>query len=446
MLAMLVSCARDNPLFGLSAGQTGGGEGTGDGNDDLVTSGPSEGGDSTAAGVSATGSSDGTSPTECGNGRVEADEECDDDREFCIECRELGRVEWTLTHDGAAGFGDRFEAVVLSDDQLVVVGRGEAESGPSPNSVGVLAIVDPELGVFAGGPLELTSTPMGPLDGSRLYDLTIDDDTVYAAGGVNLSGDPNGSTSAIVVYDIAVEPAVVGVYVEFEGRFASSIASDGAQLHIGVSDFSQGAYGTGAVALDGSDPMSWLSSRPAAHESNALTVLGSVVILGGMVAGQPFLGTSSGGQQPAPLPNASLEVSGRVRGMVPLAPDLIVAGGLGDEGSRDPWIGRFAADGTEEWSAVFDGGQAGELADVVLDGGGNIVAVGSVGDPSHGVVAVFEPDGTYVAARVYDDLGDATEFNGALYSAAHTSLFIVGEAPADPTDTDAIILRVAWIF
>lgn len=457
VLAVLVAlggCARDNPLFGSTVGGSAGADGTGaggddDDDDDVTTSGSDDrdDGDSTAAGMSesATGSSDGTSPIDCGNGQVEGDEECDDDREFCIDCKELGRIEWVLTHGGVGEYYDRFRAVALAGDRVVAVGHVTTEGSVAPMDFGVLALAEPDLGEWLADPAELTTVDAGSLDASRFYDVVVDGDTLYVAGGVNYAGDAAGSTAAIVVYDISNDPNATDVYGAFAGNYASSIAFDGTQLHVGLSNWTQGAWGAGVIEANGTAPSYWLSVPAPDHESNAITLLDGSVVLGGMVAGLPFLGTPSGNEEPDALSLAAFDFDGRVQGLLPLGSDLVVTGFAGDAGPKEPWIGRFTGDGSEVWSSVLSGGgMAEEFEDATLDGAGNIVAVGHIGDPSRGMVVRFEPDGTYLGMRVYDDLGDNTRFSDVVYSASHAALFIVGGIPANPIHNDAAVVRVAW--
>ena len=82
---------------------------------------------------------------------------------------------------------------------------------------------------------------------------------------------------------------------------------------------------------------------------------------------------------------------------------------------------------------------------MTIDGEGRVVLVGHIGDPTHGIVMSFEPDGSPAERRIYDELGDGTRFRDVKYSPDDGALFIVGEIPG-PSDDDAFAMRARWDF
>lgn len=455
VLLALGGCAQENPLFGHTAGQSGGVDGDGtaaggddDDDDDVSTSGtdaPADG-DSTAAGMSAsaTGSSDGMSPEACGNGRLDLEEECDDDREFCIDCKELGRIDWLTSFTQRGVFNDRFAGVVITGDRIAAVGRSRTMG--DPDVFGVVVVMGRAEGNVIGEPTLLTASPLGTqYFGSDFFGAALDGDTLYVVGAVDDTSGAGGYDAAVLVYDVASPPEVIGIYDGLTGNVGRAVVHDGARLGVALANWLQGAYGTAEIPTDGSQPEFWLTMPAPDQDAAAVTVAGGDIIVGGMSEGRPFIATAQGTFPAQHWNLVDVEFEGAVQGMYPLSGDVVVAGYSGTL-ARAPWAGRYRSDGSQAWSWVGKpGGPAEELETVTMDGEGRLVFVGHIGDPTHGIVKTFEPDGSPGVRRIYDELGDGTRFRDVKYSPEDGALYIVGEIPG-PSDDDAFAMRVRWDF
>ena len=456
VLLALAGCARENPLFGHTAGQSGGadGDGTGadtgvggDDDDDIVTSSGADGdGDSTAATMtaSATESSDGTSPTECGDGTVEGEEECDDDREFCIGCKELGRIDWLTTYTQRGVFNDRFTGVVVTGDRIAAVGRTRTIG--DPDTFGVIALMGRDKGEVIGEPALLDASPLGTqYFGSDLFGVALDGDTLYVAGAVDDTPAAGGYGAAVLVYDVTDAPEVLGIYDGLTGNVARAIVHDGGRIGVALANWMQGAYGVADFATDGSDIAYWLAVPAPNQDGSAVTVSSGDIIVGGMSEGRPFIASALGNEPPVHWDLVDVDFEGSVQDLHPLSGDVLVAGYAGSV-ARTPWAGRYRSDGSQAWAWTGEaGGPAEEFEAVTIDGEGRVVLVGHIGDPTHGIVMSFEPDGSPAERRIYDELGDGTRFRDVKYSPDDGALFIVGEIPG-PSDDDAFAMRARWDF
>lgn len=446
---VLAGCARDNPLFGLTGGETAAADGGGTGGDGgsgaaETSSGaadPDEGG-STAAGASATGSSGGASSAECGNGRLETGEECDDDREFCVDCVEIGRIVWDETYSQGGPYEDRFAGVASVGNRIVAIGRTRA-----PQLNGVLAIFDSETGDLAEPPALLTNAADGAnFNASDLFGLAVDGTTLFAAGSVDRADQGGGLRAAVLEYHaLDSQPQLVEVHAGLAGNVARAVVHDGGILGVGLANWMQGAYGSAEIPTDGGPADYWLSVPAADFESAAATIFGGEILIGGMNDGFPFVATTQGSSPPAHWDlSTGTGFEGGIQGLLSLDGDILVAGFEGVE-LRSPWIGRYEPTGAEVWRHVLpDSGPVEEFESVVLDGAGNIIVVGYIGGPTVGLVAGFEPDGTPGVMRIYPELGEGTRFRDAVYVPERSALFVVGEVVTEDDAEDAFIMRVHW--
>jgi cysteine-rich repeat protein len=160
---------------------------------------------STAGSTSgATDSGSGTSP-ECGNGVVDAGEECDDGNAEPLDgCEEdctssSGLVIWTATHDGPASGDDWIRAIVAAPDGTLILAGDQGVADESANVW--LRKIDTDGNEVWTVSQDLGAS-VGPDTPDNLSDVAVDEDgNIAVTGHVRIDEDTNDWDIWTGVYD-----------------------------------------------------------------------------------------------------------------------------------------------------------------------------------------------------------------------------------------------------
>jgi len=216
LLLLAVSCREDD----TGAGATG---------TDMSTGSPT-GDDGTNDGADTDGS--GTVPG-CGNGVVEAGEECDDGNTEPLDgCEEdctssSGLVIWTLTHDGPASVDDWIRAIASAPDGTLILAGDQGVAGESSNMW--LRKIDTE-----GTEVWTVSRDLGAAVGAdtpdNLSDVAVDaDGNIAVTGHVRVDEDTNDWDIWTAKYDSDGTELWTDQYADPDGEadYGGGVAFDG---------------------------------------------------------------------------------------------------------------------------------------------------------------------------------------------------------------------------
>lgn len=373
---------------------------------------------STSAPPTTTTASTGPAPAECGDGVVADSEICDDgnddpDDGCNAKCEKTGAVEWTYTHDGAAGKDDGVSGLAVDPTgRIVVVGF---ETGPTNRRDMLIIVLDPD-----GSEVwrEVFDGAAGEHD--AFVDVAVDDaGNIYAGGYEVIMGDIADS----VIRAFAPDGAALWTYADPSPAMDFSSIRDVAVTPDALYSVGYDALGDagGQLVVRRHD----LATGEAAWKTptqegtmeavgQAITVVGSDIIA---------VGNAADSNQTRPLiavftdagDHVSTEIEDHPGGawfdVAPIGPDgdLVLAGRRVPEGITgfDIAVRRVGPDFAEQWTQLIDHDLLYDTANGVAIGPDEAIFVSGLyvqaGEFDNVFAGRFAPDGTKLWTHTYDN-------------------------------------------
>jgi cysteine-rich repeat protein len=393
---------------------------------------PSASDDGDASSSSDDGASETGVPRVCGDGILDANEDCDDgngiDGDGCNrDCTAAGRVIWSVLDDDAIGEGAH--AIARLPDGTVIAAAG---SGTDDGRHVLRAHA---------------FTPDGDPVWSQAYDTTplVASTDAHAWGlataegnAIAVCGTLGGDASHWVVHSLLAVDGTASWSADGPGTCSEvRIAADGDVWMIGDDD-----GGARLVVLDGgmqvgSFASSWFPAT-AVPRDFALVSGGwiSVGALDGLVADTGYVASSADGVATTIDPGPSWSIA---HALVPVDDAFVIVGAVSEglidgEPQGDAWIGRYDGEHATATIAVAESGLD-SFHDVELAPDGDVIAVGWHGPDEQKpriVVARFDPA---LALRWTASItvgADGIDRAHAITIGAHGELFVAGVADLGP--------------
>lgn len=442
----LVACSRDNPAYESDGTSSPDGSSSSSGSGSASVGAPSGSADvGVGSGLgSGADSSSGGEPV-CGNGLLEDGEDCDDgnteaDQACSPDCRVPGQVEWSAALDFPMG-AERFQASALHAGDLIAVGQAERETDPDP--IAVIVRYDVE----SGAELSRGWLNEGWSRGEA-HAVHPDGDRLYVSGDGAI-GDMASAFVACFEVDDREQPPSECWDLPLDGSTSRALDVLPEGILVTTGTFTGAGYGLSMVNTDGELSWGWqVPTWDFLSQFEALEVHDGQPIVAGTMDYEAMLADATESPE-AFEPSFLLSGTGfnadRAQALAVLGEDVILAGWFNDESTFvDAWIGRYTSDGDPRWERVEDGGSIDddEIEGIALDGAGNVIAVGMLGNRSIPTVWKLDvSDGSEIWRESYPELGEGDGFFRSVQ--VDGDIFVVGEQRHAGSDSAGIVLRLA---